>query len=677
MSLSIVDSMVEHAGSKPDAVAFRFLGDLEHVAQELTYAQLLQDAEAIAAFLSGLAEQGSRVMLFFPPGLAYVKAFYGCLLAGMVAVPLYPPRRNVKSDRIMKVAQSCRSTIALTTQGELGVVKAAWDQQNSLGLTLDFHATDHIVADATRRFAAPALDLAAPAFLQYTSGSTGVPKGVIITHRNIVANMRHLSLMSRGDASEVFVNWVPLFHDLGLVTAILWPVFLGAPSILMAPATFVRSPVQWLKAISRYRGTMCGAPNFAFDLCVEKIPAGELAAIDLSSWRVAYNSAEPVKAATLDAFARHFAPCGFKPEAFYPCYGMAEATVFIAGGDSDARPTVVKVDKNKLADFRLEPVEDNDPAATSIVGCGTAFAPHDVKIVDPDSGARVSEGSVGEIWFSGPSVSPGYWNLDDVSAGTFGQRIVGNASGSTYLRTGDLGAMWQGELFVTGRMKDLIILRGRNYYPQDIEASTAEAHEAIRGGCCAAFSLVEDGDERLVVVAEVEREHFRTVDAAAVTAAIRRRIAADHEVSVDRVVLLKPYRIPVTSSGKIQRRQTRQMLLDGELDIIAQAAPAGVKDVVAPRSDTEAMLCGVWRSVLKRDRLGVTDNFFDLGGDSLAAVNVLADLQHHFPDVELDISQLLEFPTVAQLAGFLELKAAHARSRTAPAANHQRKVVRI
>jgi acyl-CoA synthetase (AMP-forming)/AMP-acid ligase II/acyl carrier protein len=669
--------MVEHAGAKPDAVAFRFLGDLEQVAQELTYAQLLQDAEAIAAFLSSIAEQGSRVMLFFPPGLAYVKAFYGCLLAGMVAVPLYPPRRNVKSDRIIKVAQSCQSTIALTTQGELGAVQAAWNQQNSLGLKLVFHATDDIGPAGTPGFAAPALDLDAPAFLQYTSGSTGVPKGVIITHRNIIANMRHLSLMSRGDASEVFVNWVPLFHDLGLVTAILWPVYLGAPSILMAPATFVRSPVQWLKAITRYRGTMCGAPNFAFDLCVEKIPASELAAIDLRSWRVAYNSAEPVKAATLHAFARHFAPCGFKSEAFYPCYGMAEATVFIAGGDSDAQPAVVTVDRNKLADFRLEPVEDKDPAATRIVGCGTAFAPHDVKIVDPENGTEVSAGGVGEIWFSGPSVSPGYWNLDEISAETFGQRIVGSASENTYLRTGDLGAMWQGELFVTGRMKDLIILRGRNYYPQDIEASTAGAHEAIRAGCCAAFSLVEDGDERLVVVAEIEREYFRALDADAVTSAIRRRIFADHEVNADRVVLLKPYRIPVTSSGKIQRRQTRQMLLDGELEIVAQAAPASVKDVVAPRSDIEAMLCEVWRSVLKRDRLGVSDNFFDLGGDSLAAVNVLAELQKHFPDVELDITQLLEFPTVEQLAGFLELKVAHARSRTATSANHQRKVVRI
>lgn len=666
MSFTIVDSMVEHARSKPDEVAFRFLSDIEHAAQELSYKQLLQEASVVAMFLSKIAEPGSRVMLFFPPGLAYIKAFYGCLLAGMVAVPLYPPRRNVKSDRIMKVAQSCQSVLALTTQSELASVKAAWEQQNSLNLPLDFHATDNIIASEAPHFAPPVLDIDAPAFLQYTSGSTGVPKGVIITHRNIIANMQHLSLMSEGDASEVFVNWVPLFHDLGLVTAILWPLYLGAPSILMAPATFVRSPLQWLKAISHYRGTMCGAPNFAFDLCVEKTPASELSALDLSSWRVAYNSAEPIKATTLDEFSHYFSPCGFKAEAFYPCYGMAEATVFIAGGESATKPTILTVDKNKIADFRLELLDGNDPMAIRIVGCGTAFAPHEVKVVDPDCATQVLDGTVGEIWFSGPSVSPGYWKLEEISRETFGQRIVGDASGKPWLRTGDLGVMWHGELFVTGRMKDLIILHGRNYYPQDIEESCAAAHESIRAGCCAAFSLIEDGAERLVVVAEVEREYFRTLDVDAVTNAIRQRIWLDHEANVDQVVLLKPYKIPVTSSGKIQRRQTRQMLLANELELISQSGSNRVKKLVEPSSEIETILHDIWRSVLKCEKLGVTDNFFSLGGDSLAAIDVSAQVQKHFKDVALDIEQLLDFPTIAQLASFIEL---HANSKTVVSSN--------
>jgi acyl-CoA synthetase (AMP-forming)/AMP-acid ligase II/acyl carrier protein len=678
MSGTIIDCIAGHARNQPDALAFRFLNDLEHAPEDLSFAQLWQEAGALAQFLSGIAEPGSRIMLFFPPGLAYIKAFYGCLMAGMVAVPLYPPRRNVKSDRIMKVAHSCQSVIALSTHAELAAVKAAWDMQNCLGLPLEFHATDRIVPGAGAPYAAAPAGPDTPAFLQYTSGSTGVPKGVIITHGNIMANVAHLSAANTGAVDgEVFVNWVPLFHDLGLVTAILWPVYLGAPSILMAPATFVRSPLVWLQAISRYRATMCGAPNFAFDLCVDKIPAAELAGLDLSSWRVAYNSAEPVKAATLERFTRHFAPCGWRAETFYPCYGMAEATVFIAGGDTSARPVVLAVDKDGLADFRLEPVAADAAGALRIVGCGSAHGPHAVRIVDPASSVELADGKVGEVWFSGPSVSPGYWQLDDITAQTFGQRIAGEDGDDGYLRTGDYGVKWQGELFITGRMKDLIIVRGRNYYPQDIEASAAAAHPAIRSGCCAAFALDQDGDERLVVVAEIEREFFRSIDGGAVASAIRQRILLDHETGVDQIVLLKPYKLPMTSSGKIQRRQTRQMLIDNELDAIGAPAAPRAAPAAAPGTDTERMLCAVWRQVLKREQLGVTDNFFDLGGDSMAALEVSAMVQRHFPDIELDVAQLFDFPTIAQLAGFLELKAAHARNKAAAASQAPRKVVRI
>lgn len=678
MSGTIVDCIAAHARATPDALAFRFLNDLEHAPEDLSYAQLWQDAAAVARFLAGIAEPGSRIMLFFPPGLAYIKAFYGCLMAGMVAVPLYPPRRNVKSDRIMKVAQSCQSVIALTTGPELAAVKAAWDAQNSLGLPLDFHATDAITGAAGDSFVPQAAGEATPAFLQYTSGSTGVPKGVIITHGNIMANVAHLSAANTsGVTGEVFVNWVPLFHDLGLVTAILWPVYLGAPSILMAPATFVRSPLVWLQAITRYRATMCGSPNFAFDLCVDKIPAADLAGLDLSSWRVAYNSAEPVKAATLERFSRHFAPCGFRPETFYPCYGMAEATVFIAGGDTTAPPVVLSADKARIADFHLTPVAADAAGAVRMVGCGTAHGPHDLRIVDPATSVELADGAVGEVWFSGPSVSPGYWQLDDISSQTFGQRIAGDRSARGYLRTGDYGVKWQGELFITGRMKDLIIVRGRNFYPQDVEASATDAHPAIRPGCCAAFSLDDEAGERLVVVAEIERESFRSIDTDAVASAIRQRILLDHETAVDQIVLLKPYKLPMTSSGKLQRRQTRQMLIDGELDAIGSAAPIRLKPAADAATDMERMLCAMWRQVLRREHVGPADNFFDLGGDSLAALEVSALVQKQFPDVDLDVAQLFDFPTVAQLAGFLELKAAHARSKAVALGQMPRKVVRV
>jgi acyl-CoA synthetase (AMP-forming)/AMP-acid ligase II len=393
MRFTIVDSMIEHAQLRPEATAFRYISDLVQAPDELNYAQLLQAASGIAHFLREQAEPGSRVMLFFPPGMDYIKAFFGCLLAGMVAVPLYPPRRNVKSDRIVKVAQSCQSVLALTTASELATVQGAWDEQNTLALPLTLCAVDAVAPSTTVPVEKGATDPAAVAFLQYTSGSTGVPKGVIVTHENIIANMLHLSLMSTGNKDDVFVNWLPLFHDLGLVTAVLWPVYLGASSNLMAPATFVRDPVIWLRTITRYRGTMCGSPSFAFDLCNKKIAAADLATLDLSSWRIAYNAAEPVRSDVIAEFTARFAACGFRTETFYPSYGMAEATVFISGGDAEAKPIHLTVDKVLLAGDKLELVDASHPRATNIVACGAAYAPHDIRIVDPQTCRALPDGT--------------------------------------------------------------------------------------------------------------------------------------------------------------------------------------------------------------------------------------------------------------------------------------------
>lgn len=678
MSLTIVSLLFAHAQSIPNVVAFRYLQDLESSPKELSYKSLWQEAVAIAGFLRSVASPGSRIMLFFPPGMAYIKAFYGCLLAGMVAVPLYPPRRNIKSDRIFTVVQSCQSSVALTTQSELANVQASWDGQNNLGVPFCFYATDGIARSTQDVIFCPDIESAAPAFLQYTSGSTGTPKGVIITHANIIANVTHLSLMSGGSKEDVFVNWLPLFHDLGLITAVLWPIYLGTSSTLMAPATFVRNPAMWLNAISRYRGSMCGAPNFAYDLCTSKIVDADLPGLDLSCWRVAYNAAEPVRAETLNNFSARFSVCGFNAEAFYPGYGMAEATVFITGGDSSLKPTQLNVNKKMIAEHQLELVGEEDAMAIKMVACGAALPPHDVRIVDPDTGCELASGKVGEIWFSGPSVSPGYWGLPELSDATFNQKIVGqDANQNRYLKTGDLGVMWGNELFVTGRIKDLIILCGRNYYPQDIEDSATSAHLALRKGYCAAFSIVENDIEKLVVVAEVEREHFRTVDASEVVSAIRHRVFLDHEVNIDQVVLLKPYKIPVTSSGKIQRRQTRQLLQNQELDCIAQSSVVNKGGYVAPASEAECMLSSIWCAVLERDRISVTDNFFDMGGSSLSALEISAEVRKKFPLVDLDIEQLLEFPTIKQLAQFLEVKVAYVESKQASLTEQQRKVVTI
>ncbi len=675
MSFTIVDRLHQHATSHPDGTAFRFLADAERAPQTLTYAQLWREAAEVAHLLSGLAAPGSRVMLLFPPGLAYIKAFYGCLLAGMVAVPLYPPRRNVKSDRIIKVAESCQARIALTTVSELATVQAAWDEQNGNGLALTLHAIDAshampaVDARAQQAGLAPcrSTDPAAVAFLQYTSGSTGTPKGVIVTHANIVANAQLLTSMAPTGPDDVFVNWVPAFHDLGLVMGVLVPVLLGAPSVLMAPASFVRDPVLWLRAISAYRGTRCGAPNFAYDLCVDQIADADLAALDLSSWRVAYNAAEPVRADTLARFSARFAACGFRPQTFFPSYGMAEATLAISGPAVDALPRVLNVERQALAEMRVCPLAQHDPAGTELVGCGAAPAPHAVRIVDPNSARTVAPGQVGEIWFSGPSVSPGYWGLDALSRATFGNALADQPDDTRrYLRTGDLGVQSEGELFIVGRMKDLIILRGRNYYPQDIELAAARAHPAVRAGHVAAFAVDDGGRERLVVVAELERTQFRSVDTQQVIGAIRQQVGRLFGLAPERVVLLRPYKMPMTSSGKIQRRQTRAMLVDDTLDTLAQSAPQQDAPVRAPATATEAALAAIWSAVLGRGPVGTDQNFFELGGDSLAAVEIAAQVERAFPDVALDPAHMHDYPTVETLARWLTLALAHAAIKAAP-----------
>ncbi len=624
MNTSIIDYVVENARERPYGIAFKYLIEGESDSKEINNIDLLEQSIVIAEFLKGVTPAGSRIMLFFSSSVNYVLAFYGCLFAGMIAVPLYPPRRNIKSERIVNVVQDADSAIGLTSDQEIDAVRSCWNEQNDLGIALDFFAIDRIVPSSSEPFMYPKLHPSSTAFLQYTSGSTGLPKGVAITHGNIIANLQHMSAHASGQAGEVFVNWLPLFHDLGLISTVLLPVYLSVTSIFMAPAAFIRNPAVWLRAISRYQGTCSFAPNFGYDLCVEKIAESELAGLDLSSWRYAVNAAEPVRADTLESFSERFSRFGFNKSTFFPAYGMAEATLFISGGAVLNEPVVLLANRDSLAAGWLETVESSHPLATKIVGCGRALAPHELIIVDTEKLCEVESGRVGEIWYRGPSVSLGYWKNESATAVTFNQKKSNHSSSqSGYLRTGDLGVFFDGQLYVTGRIKDLIILRGKNYYPHDIELTVENAHQSIRPGYVAAFAISNNGLEYLAVVAEIKREHLRNASANDAITLIRQRIADDYQICVEHVLLIKPYKLPITSSGKVQRAEAKRLFLAGGFETVAGSDNQVFREYVAPRTETERQLCKIWQQLLEVERVGITDNFSALGGDSLKAMQFL------------------------------------------------------
>lgn len=553
------------ADTTPEGTAFAFLTDGEREQSRLTYRQLDERARAIAARLAAAGLRGERVMLLFPPGLDFVEAFFGCLYAGSVAVPAYPPKRNRNALRIEAISDDADAAAALTISEVSDRIGPVLEEAPHLQ-RLKWIASNQIetaLAAEWDGFRPPAEQLA---FLQYTSGSTGTPKGVMISHENMAYNVMMIAEGFEPDRDGLGVTWLPTYHDMGLIGSVLKPVFLGRPCVQMSPLAFLQKPVRWLQAISRYRATISGGPNFAYQLCVDKVADEDLAEVDLSSWKVAYNGAEPVRTETLTAFRERFAPFGFHAEANYPCYGMAETTLLVTGGSACEAPRIKSVDRRRLEAKRIAtPVAENG-VARELVSCGWPRGRSEVKIVDPDTMLPLDEDRVGEIWVAGPSVGLGYWNAPEATRQSF--QAVLNGAGPRYLRTGDLGFLSGGELYVTGRLKDMVIVRGVNRYPQDIETTVEAASDGLRAGGVAAFSAEVEERERLVVVAELERG--RKGDGHAIIEEIRRAITVEHELPPDAIVLVRSHSVPVTSSNKIQRHACRDAFLDGSLKVVEQ-----------------------------------------------------------------------------------------------------------
>ena len=643
-----------------DRTAYTFLGDGEQITEQCSYRELDARARRIAGWLTQQGYTGHPVLLVFPEGIDYVAAFFGCLYAGAIATPTSPPRRNRRQARIEAVVADSGARCVLTNSAALERAEPIIAASPALS-SLPWQAVDAIDANADASWTEQPRDSNQPAFLQYTSGSTGTPKGVVVTHNNLIENQRLITRAFGQDESVVLVGWLPIYHDMGLIGNVLHPMYLGGQLVFMPPVAFLQKPIRWLQMISDFGGTLAGGPDFAFDLCARETTPEERAKLDLSKWQVAFNGSEPIHAATLRRFAETFADCGFREQSLSPCYGMAETTLLVSGSRKTNPARLTAVDAEELKHGRFSPAE-TAAAGHLLVGCGPPDKSLETAIVDTDTLRRVKPGEIGEVWLAGETVTAGYWKQPDLTKEIFQAEIAGG-DGRQFLRTGDLGVVHDGELYITGRLKDVIIVRGVNHYPQDIERTVEATHEALVASGSAAFPLEIDGEERVGVAVEVERSWLRRLPEEEVFRAIRQAVAEEHELSLASVALLRTGSLPKTSSGKRQRRQTKQMFLDEVLKTVAQCDGAVSKPVATHAADShvavETRELQAWiieriaaRRGLDAGAIDPNEPFARYGLDSLAAVRLSGELSER---LGRDIAPTLAFdyPTPAAVARYL------------------------
>ncbi|WP_194905548.1 non-ribosomal peptide synthetase [Catenulispora rubra] len=630
---SLAEVLIRRGAEQPDREALTFLGD-DGNAVELTYAELDARARAVAAVLADTCSVGDRALLLYPPGPEYVAGFFGCLYAGVIAVPAYPPLDARQAARLTGIAADATPAAVLTEAAFLDLARDLLEPVlRETGVQASWLATDTVatVDDPSRvRHNSERI-----AFLQYTSGSTGQPKGVVVTHANLMHNSGFIRDRFGHSESSRGVIWLPPYHDMGLIGGILQPVFAGFPVTLMSPLSFLRDPLRWLRAVSDYGATTSGGPNFAYDLAVRKTTSAQRESLDLSRWTVAFTGAEQVRPATLDAFAEAFGPAGFRRRAYFPCYGLAEATLMVTGVHFEADPEVTAFATDELATGRAVPVEAGG-AGRLMVSCGTPPADATVAVIDPESGSPVAEGTVGEIIVSGPSVAAGYWGGRDAEVFADGR-----------VRTGDLGFLHAGGLYVTGRRKDLIIVRGRNVAPDDVELAAGRAHSALRPGCGAAIAVEAGAEEQLAVVHEVQGP--KPLPLAEIAAAVRTAVLGEQGVAVSRVVLLGKGGLPKTSSGKVRRSECRRALAAGELSVLfddgAEPEPGDISSATDDvLRELAAEVLGVAKEELGSD---VSLAAFGLESVKAAELAVLAEAA----GLRLSLPELMSGADLRTLAG--------------------------
>jgi 8-amino-7-oxononanoate synthase len=701
--VTIVDRLRRHAKALPGGVAYTFLRD-EGDADSLTFEQLERRTGDLAVALLKHAKAGDRALLLYPSGLEFITAFLACLYAGIIAVPATTPRKNRSSERLQAIFADSTPRLILTTSDIAPTVMKSFSQPSGAVCI----ATDKVAETSlAERGDIPTPLPESVAFLQYTSGSTGTPKGVIVTHENLAANA--LTLQEGLGLSEKSVNvgWLPLFHDMGLIGNVLTALYVGFPCVLMLPGAFLQKPLRWLQAITKYRGTMVGGPNFGWDHCARVITDEEKEGLDLSSVVTAYNGSEPVRAGTLKNFYEAFAPYGFRQEAFFPCYGLAEATLFVSGGPASRLPNVMEIDQIALEQNMVKSRSAETVQSNEIVGCGRAWLDTRIEIVNPETATVCGPEEIGEIWVTGRSVARGYWQRAAETKESF-QAYTADTAEGPFLRTGDLGFMRDGELFITGRLKDMIIIRGRNIYPQDIERIVEKTVDFVRPNTCAAFSIEVDGDEALAVVIEADRanqcavgrrnkereslgangnsgnESWPSVEAECLVSRIRQAVAEEYEIQLREVIFVMPGSFPRTTSGKVQRSTCRSRMLKGELEEVYSTGSGEqyqlpciahspfAKKISPQADDKEAVLKALIQErvlivlrkefKLKIDRIDSDTPLTSLGVDSLGMVTIAVDLEEK-TGKEISGDTLYENQTINELAAYLSTAAPARKDR--------------
>lgn len=659
--------------------AVTFLGD-DDAQSHLTYRELDELANRIAARLQDIGSTGDRALLLFPPGLDFLAGFLGCSYAGWIPVPTSYPKPGRAMPRLDAAAADCAPAAILTdAKTDQGI------DPKRLGPAS--RQLRRVVIDREKLFTDQSSQRVAPlesdvALLQYTSGSTSDPKGVIVSQANLMANLEAIRqkfeiawVADEETSAPCAVFWLPAFHDMGLIGGMLEPIYFGGRTILMSPSRFLQRPLNWLKAISDFRATISGAPSFAYQLCADRILPGQESGLDLSHWSLAFCGSEPVVWRSLDQFARRFEPIGFLADAFYPCYGLAEATLFVTGGDRASRPETIHVDQEALARGFVHP-QGNRPSRTTrtLVSCGSALSPTQVVIVDPETCSSLPNDRVGEIWLSGESVARGYWGRDEESEQRFHAKLAsqaanGSAPGQDFLLTGDLGFIHEGQLFVAGRMKETIILRGRNHYPVDVEMTVLERLGSA-GGRAAAFAVQGPRSETLAVLVEIDR-HLERDALPELVRSLRRSLIEQHEVDPGHLLLVRPATIPVTTSGKIRRSTCREMFMQGTISAIhrwdrgggGESIPLPMPALPVDRNpadrDAVAEILTQWlrdwlvsRGGIPPEEVHAEKAFAEYGLDSLTSVELSGELED-WSGLAMSPDIALEHPSAADVASFL------------------------